>query len=185
MHTRARSTLLAIGLAAVILLAIGCDDAARLDNFDVEVTEQTVVEKASPLELLLGSFPQLDAFTRFDITDQADFQNSKYSPDDVDSIHLSTFTMRVVMPDGQDLAFLGSMVLYLETDGLPRKEIARCDDFPAGQTSVDFETTGDDLKPYVLARESHLTVEVNDSRRPEQDTTLELQAIFDVDIKVF
>ncbi len=171
--------------AAALLTSVACADGTSLDNFDVEVSEQTTLPGATPLDLVFNNFPQLDAFTRFNISDSQDFQNSRYSPDDVDSVQLTAFSLTSVQPDTQDLTFLGQLVLYLETSGLPRKEIARCDTFPPGQTRVAFQTTDDDLKAYILARESTLTVDVKNSRRPPQETTLKVDATFDVDIKIF
>ena len=98
---------------------------------------------------------------------------------------ITAFILSTVDPPTQDLSFLGSMTLFLETKGLPRKEIARCESFPAGQNRAVFQTSPDDLKAYVLAPESTLTVDIKDSKRPQQDTTLQVDAIFDVDVKVF
>jgi hypothetical protein len=180
-----RHHLAALGLLLAFFAASACADGTSLDNFDVEISEQTVAPGATPLDLLLNSFPQLDAFTGFDLSQQQDFKNSSYTPRDVDSVTLTSFTLSAVDPPTQDLSFLGSMTLFLETKGLPRKEIARCERFPEGQTRAVFQTSPDDLKDYVLATESTLTVDVKDSKRPQQDTTLQVDAIFDVDVKVF
>ena len=174
-----------MALLLFTLAASACSDAEDLDNFDVEVKGQTVIKAGSALEVLLNGFPQLDAFTGFDLSESQAFRNKDYSPDDVDSVVLQTLTLEVTDPDGQDLSFLGSMVVYAETEGLPRKEIARRDDFPEGMMKVSFTTSSDDIKDYVLAREGSLTVDVIDSRRPNQDTTVEMVAVFDVDIRIF
>lgn len=175
-------------LLALTLLAaggLGCSATDDLDNFDVTVTGQTEVPGATPLEMLLGGFELTEDFTKFDLTEGQGFKNDKYDRSDVDSVFLERMTMTVVdPPDGQDLAFLGRVVFYAETDGLERIEIAHQDMFPEGEMSVDLEVTRDDLADYLLAPEGSITVEVMDSQRPPQRTTIEIEAVFDVDVNV-
>lgn len=97
---------------------------------------------------------------------------------------LEKLTLRVVSPAGQDLSFFGTVIFSLETEGLPKKEIARRSGFPAGQTSVDFTVVPDDLKAYLLAKQATLVTDLMSSKQPNQDTTLELSATFDVDVAV-
>jgi hypothetical protein len=170
-------------MLVLALLALGCEKVKDVDNFDVDVTDRLVVEGASPVDDLLGEVPEVAAFTRLNLSESADFQNEKYDPDDVDSVVLESLVLRVVEPGDQDLSFFGEVVFFLEADGLPRKEIARATDFE-GLREVAFETTGDDLKDYVLAKEGRVTAVVRDSRRPAEDTTLEMEAVFDVDVDV-
>ena len=167
----------------IVLAAAGCG-ADQLDNFDVTVKETAQIPAATVVETLLGGFPALDAFTSFDLSQSATFRNKNYDVDDVDSVVLERLTLRVVSPEGQDLSFFGTVVFYVEADGLSRKEIARYDDFQPGQDSVAFHTSRDDIKQYVLAKEATVTVEVEDTSRPSQATTVEIEAVFDVDVNV-
>lgn len=178
-----RLSLLALAACAALGLA-ACDEVERIDNISIPVSGEVVVERGTLVEMLLGDFPTFDAFTRLDLADTATFRNEDYDVDDVDSVVLDSLVMRVKSPDGADLAFLGEVIFYVETADLERREIARADSFPAGVREVAFETTGDDLKRYLLAREGTITTEVNDSRRPNVDTTIEVVAVFDVDINV-
>lgn len=182
--TRRLAPLALIALCAPLLGA--CDAVESLDNFDVPVTAETVIEAGTPLEVLLGSFPRLDAFTRLDISDSAAFQNNDYGPEDVDRVTLTSLVMVHTAPDapGADLSFFGEVRFYIEAEGLPRIEIARASEFPPGVREVAFETIDDDLRQYVLAREGTITAEADDTRRPDLDTTIEVRAIFDVDINV-
>jgi len=167
-------------LPLALLTLLACD---RLDNFDVNVSGQTKVQ-GSPLGALLSSFPQADAFTRFDVSESTQFKNQNVDPDKVDTVVLEKLTLRVVSPAGQDLSFFGTVIFSLETEGLPKKEIARRSGFPAGQTSVDFTVVPDDLKAYLLAKQATLVTDLMSSKQPNQDTTLELSATFDVDVAV-
>jgi hypothetical protein len=174
-----RRTTAAFVLALPLLAAVGCD---RLDNFDVIVSDQATIQGA-PIGAL-GALPGLDAFTRFDLSQSSDFQNRQYSIDDVDRLTLTRLTLRRISPNAQDLAFFGTLVLSLEADGLPKKEIARASGFAAGQTTKDMIVTPDDLRLYLLARQATLTADALDSRPPPQDTVIELEAVFDVDVNV-
>lgn len=176
-----------IALMAALFVLAACDEVESLDNFDVPVTATAVIEAATPLEVLLGGFPELDAFTRMDFVDSAGFRNGGYDADDVDRITLTSMVMTHTAPDapGADLSFFGSVRFFIEAEGQPRLEIARADSFPEGVREVAFDTVDDDLKLYLLAPEGgSITAEVDDTRRPDQETTIELRAVFDVDINL-
>ncbi|MGK0359830.1 MAG: hypothetical protein ACI9U2_002136 [Bradymonadia bacterium] len=170
-----------LSAAALALGLLGCDD---LDNFDVEVKDQVVLQGGGLLEGLLGEFPQLDGFTRLDFAQSAEFEERGYSPDDVDYIRLSSLIVRVLDPEGQDLAFIGEMRVILDNPNLPALTLATQTDFPAGEGEVAFETSDSNLKTYLLGTRSSITFEIEDSRRPPQDTQVEIHAVFDVDINV-
>ncbi len=180
------NSLLMTPLAALALLVLsaGCSDVEDLDNFDVTINQQTAIPGASALELLLGNFPVLDSFTAFDLAQEASFKNSGRDANDVDKVTLAALTFKTVDPPGQDLAFFGEVIFFIEAEGLPRKEIARQEDFPAGATTVAFDTSPDDLKDYVLVNRATITVEINDTSRPPQETIIEVKAVFNVDVNV-
>lgn len=167
--------------ACALASAAGCGE---LDNFDVPVKARATIPGAGPLGNLLDVFPPLDGFNRFDISRTSEFENREHSPDDVDSVVLESLVMRVVSPAGQDLSFFGTVTFRLDTAELPDIEVARRSDFPAGQSEVAFTTVTDDLKAYVLAAEGTMTADVQSSRAPPQETVVELEAIFDVDVNV-
>ena len=178
--------LLALATLAITVAPLsGCDSLDQLDNFDVPITGEVTIQGETLVGSILGNFPTLDQFNKLDLSQTSTFQNKDYSPDDVDSVILESMVFRVLDPEGQDLAFLGEVVFYVETEGLPRKEIARQSRFPEGETVVSFETNKDDLKNYLLAKEASITTEVSDSKSPPQDTRIEVEAIFDVDVNVF
>lgn len=168
-------------IATLAACAVGCDD---IDNFDVEVRDEATLAGATIVEGVLGGFPTVDAFTRFDLSQSAEFEERGYSPDDVDSIHLTRLRLRVVDPADQDLSFLGPVEVVLQNPDLPAITIASQTDFPPASTQVDFETSAADLKRYLLGTRSSITFSIEDARRPEQDTRVEILAVFDVDVNV-
>ena len=179
-----RQQLSRLVLVAGVTLLMSCGNPADLDNFDVVVEETTSVPGATPLELLLDSFPVVDGLAEFDISESSEFRNGKYSPDDVESVRLRRLTMSVVSPDGQDLSFFGDVVFLLSTEGLETIEVATASEFPEGMASVEFETTGSNIKDYVLAKRGTFTVQVSDTKRPAQETQLKIRAVFDVDLGI-
>ncbi len=174
----------ALVLLAALASTSSCDEVRRLDNFDVRITEEVVVDGRSVLGDLFEQFPQLAEATSFDITQSGTFQTEGYDPDDVDSVVLERVTFRVLEPEGQDLSFFGAVVFFLEAEGLPRIEVARQEEFPPGETSVDFQTTNADLKAYLVNQRGTVTAEITDSQLPAQQTRVEVVIVFDVDIDV-
>jgi hypothetical protein len=171
-------------LCVLVLPLAACGNPADLDNFDVTIEEMTSVPGATAVEFLLDGFPVVDGLANFDISNSSEFQNGQYSPDDVGSVRLKRLTMSVVSPDGQDLSFFGDVVFLLSTDGMPTLEVATASEFPEGVASVNFDTSGADIKEYVLAQAGSFTVEVSDTKRPPQETALKITAVFEVDLGI-
>jgi hypothetical protein len=176
-------------ISLVTLCLSACGDTLEtlesLDNIKVPIVTSATIEKGNTLDMVLGGFPQLDAFTRVDLSQQQAFDDSGYSTDDVDKITLDSLTMKITAPDaeGADLSFLGAMRFYVRSEDLPRIEIASATPPQAGDREISFETIDDDLKGYLLGG-GEITIEVDDATRPERDTTIEIKVIFDVDINV-
>jgi hypothetical protein len=176
-----------IGLSFICMSLWGlgaCGNPADLDNFDVTIEETTTIEGATAVEVLLDGFPVIDGLANFDLANSSEFKNGQYSPNDVGSVRLKRLTMSVVSPDGQDLSFFGDVVFLLSTDGMPTIEVATASEFPEGVSSVNFDTSGADIKDYVLAKAGSFTVEVSDTKRPPQETVLKITAVFEVDLGI-
>ena len=172
------------------LLSLACgdtlDDLKSLDNIEIPIITSATIQKGTTLESVLGGFPQLDAFTRVDLSQQQAFSDTGYSSDSVDKVTLKTLTMKVTAPDNEnaDLSFLGAMRFYVQANDLPRLEMASAMPPQGGEREISFETVDDDLKSYLLEGDGEITIELDDARRPEVDTTIEIKVIFDVDINL-
>ncbi len=174
-----------LAMAIMVPWVAGCDALEQLDNISVPITTTVTVPGATPVDILLGAFPTPAGLDGFDFSQSSVFENSKYGPDDVDSIKLESLVFEVVSPLNQDLSFLESVVFFIETDDLPRIELARSDSFPEGATLVVFQPTNADLKRYVLGTQATVTTEAPNAERPPEETTIEVRAVFDADIRVF
>lgn len=178
--------ILRIALLAACAALVGCDDIESLDNIDVPIEAEVVVERGTAIEMLLVGFPPLEGFTRVDLSESAAFGDNGYRARDVDSLTLTSLVMRVVAPDAEeaDLSFFGEVVFIVEAAGLEPIEIARATAFPVGAREVVFSTTDDDLKRYLVGTAGTITADIRDTRRPDVDTTVRVEAVFDVDINV-
>ena len=193
-HPRWTQVLSRLVMRFLFLLVVSCtlsacdetlDSIKSLDNIKVPIVTSATIEKGNTLDMVLGGFPQLDAFTRVDLSQQQAFDETGHSVEDVDKITLDRITMTVTTPESPDgdLSFLGAMRFYLQADELPKIEVATTQAPMAGQRVINFETVNDDLKSYLLGG-GEITIEVDDATRPERDTTIEIEVIFDIDINV-
>ncbi|MFO0749208.1 MAG: hypothetical protein U1F43_26625 [Myxococcota bacterium] len=184
MHHRARPLLALVAPLLALALGSACDAINKLDNIDVTAKGQTTIPGKTVLDETLGTFPAFGGFSDFSITDSETFQNKKYKADQVDSVHLKRLVLRTLTPAGQDLSYLGTVTFFVEAPGRAKIELAHQSTFPAGQSEVAFAVTDAELKDYLLAEQSTITTEASGSKHPDQDTVLEVEATFDVDVNV-
>jgi hypothetical protein len=170
------SRLLALASAALLLTACG-----RLDEVDIVRTASGTIPGApgSP-PLALPSFGGLGL-----MLDEATLQEHGISPSDVDSARL--IGLRLAVKDGTSFeAWLDGVTFFLEAPGLPRVLAAQKSgirSLPGGTTVVELATSGVDLKPYVLAPSSTVSVEVS-GNQPPIATTIEATATIRVNVNV-
>ncbi len=161
---------------AALLLAAGC---GKLDQFDVVRSGSATVPGAPGGAALPGG-----GIASFPISIGQDALAAQgINPKDVDSASL--VGLRLAVTQGTSLEkWLQSVSLYVEAPGLPKALVAQktgIGALPAGTTTVDLDTFGVDLKPYVLATTTTVTAE-GSGTVPPVDTTIE--AIATVRVKV-
>jgi hypothetical protein len=166
-------------LAAALLLAGAA--CGGLDEVDVTRSAEVVIpgaQGAPPLDVEAAAAIQV-ALGRGIIEAEG------IDPDDVDAARLRAVRLQVA--GGSSLeTWLDEVSLHVEAPGLPRVLVARRTGIralPAGTTTVDLQSTGVDLKPYVLAPTAVLTPQVGGTA-PAQDTTLRATATVRVDVSV-
>lgn len=173
--SRARAVLGLMGLGLLFMTSgQGC---VAFRTFDVVTKEQTTIPGSELLgDLLTVSFPGL---TTFDLTKTNDFENQGVDKSDIDSVTLDSFTLTVVSPDSQDLAFFDSLSFFVEAEGLDRVRIAHYEDFQAGQREVTLLLDSVEMRDYVASDSMSFTTEVT-ARQPPDDTVLEAGLSFTV-----
>lgn len=180
-----RSTLRLLGsllVRAACMLALGgmatCDG---VDNFEVEVGGNGVVPAGTIIDEVLGTL-DVDALQSIDLSQE--LENQGVTKEDVDSVRMIRFTLRIEGPPGATFDFLESVAFYAETEGQPRVLVAEIQEVPAGATELELEVIPDvELKPYVVAPQMRISGEVEGSR-PGEETTVAAEVVLDVDVTV-
>lgn len=171
----------ALTRGACALLIAGMATCDSLDNIDVEVGGTAVIQAGTIIDELLDTL-DVDALQRIDISQE--LENQGVTKDDVDSVRLLRFALRVEAPQGANLDFLDSVAFYAEAEGQPRVLIAEITAVPPGATEIELDVVADvELKPYAVAPSMTITGEV-EGRRPDTDTTVTADVVLDVDVTV-
>ncbi|KYF75543.1 hypothetical protein BE11_05140 [Sorangium cellulosum] len=172
----------ALARAASILGLCALPMCDSLDNIDVEVGGRAVVPAGTILDDVVGVL-DFDAFQSIDLS--AEFENQGVTKDDVDSVQILAFTLRVESPESGSFDFLRSASFFVETEGQPRVLIAKLDEVPRGARELSMDVVeGVDLKPYVVAPSMKITSEARVSGRPDEETTVVADVLLDVDVSV-
>lgn len=155
----------------------GCDD---LDNFDVPVSGAAIIPPATLLDELVGLVP----FDGFDeISFEREFANQGVTPDQVDSVRVSTFTLVIESPSDADFDFLDGISFFASAKGLPEVRIASADSIPAGARSIELTIDDVELKAYATASSMVVRGEV-EGKRPDVETRVRADVVFDVDVTI-
>lgn len=166
-------------MLAVAALCLGCSD---IDNVDVEAEGQTTVQKGTVIDQLVGDIAFL-GFDGFDISQSQEFANAGYTKDQIDSVHVTLFTLTITAPEAGSFDFIQRVSFFAESDGLERVLIASLDPVPAGSNVLDLALADVDLRDYAAAESMTITTEVT-GVRPDADTTIAARVVLDVDVDV-
>lgn len=158
----------------------GLCTCGTLDKVDVDASAEAQIPKATLLDDLLAAVD----FGGFDDVDfSREIANQGVQEDQIDSVHLASFTLSTGGGQGQTLDFLESLEVHASAEGLPDVVIADGSDF-AGKTEAALTVHADvELKPYVVAASMTLTVSVK-GKRPSDDTTVHADITLSVDATV-
>ena len=168
---------------AVALAALALGTCSSLDNIEVPVTGEATIPRRSVLDEIVGNL-SFAGFDGFDISQSQQFENQGYSKDQVDSVHMLEMTVTIRSPAGSNFDFLDSIRFYAEAEGLPRVMVAELSPVPDGASTLSLDVDASiELQPYVIAPAMTLTTEA-DGVRPAEETMVEAEAIFDVDVNV-
>ena len=169
---------IARALAPAVLLLAAC---GRIDKVDVKRSATVTVPGAPG-----GAALPVDAIGAIPLPiDRTVLQEQGIDPKDVDSARLVGLTLAVTQGSSLE-AWLDSATFWIEAPGLARTLLARKSGIralPSPTTSVALEAPGADLKPFLLADHSTLTVEAS-GIQPAETTTLEATATIRVDVSV-
>jgi hypothetical protein len=176
-----RLRLAACALAGILLA--GCD----LGTFYADLQGETTVA-GSPLADLLSVFPPIGSFTNVDFNESQDFQNAGITKDDVQSVTVSAFSLKIASPSTQDFSFLDEISFYAkagDTEELIAGKTGVANlDLSAPNPELTLEVEPVELQPFVTAPTMSIVVRGN-GRHPPSDTTLQANVRLRVGVKLF
>lgn len=164
---RVRLTVVAVFLA----LLSGCDPG----TFYTEVKGETTIQ-GSALYALLGDFQPIGSFTNIDFNSNQDFQNEGITKDQVTSVRVESFTLRILSPSTGDFDFLDEIHFFAKV-GSDEEELAGATNITARDLSapnpvLQLDVRGVELQPFVTA-DTMSIVTRGSGRMPSSDTRLE------------
>lgn len=157
------------------LLMIGCTSALTIT---IEETSKTTVEAGTILEDLLDDIG-FDDFVTMDITASEELKNQGVEPGDIREARMTMLELRVLSPEGGDLAFIDEMALSVESPDVELATLASQDSFPEGESVVPFDLADLDLTPYVVSQSLSINTDVT-AHRPSED--VEIEAWFQLEV---
>jgi hypothetical protein len=165
------------------LLLVGC----QLNAFDSTITGESTVAGVSSVAPL-SAIPPFGAFSAIDFAHNADFKAEGVTKDDLNLAKVTRLTLKIESPSDQDFSFLDD-VSFFARSGDQRVLVARKSDVSgeglhAPNPTLELDTTGADLTPYVTAPTMSLEVEAH-GRAPPKDVKLEASVQFEFRVKVF
>lgn len=153
-----------------------------LDTFTIEQTAQTTVSGASILEQLAGDLG-FDDLATFDVTENETLANQGVTKNQIDSVTISTLSLRVLSPMDGDFTFLDSLEFFVSSGDMQTERIASGGPFAMGDSEVFMNIDMVELVPYATADSMMITTQV-EGRRPDQETQIEARIELLVDVSV-
>lgn len=166
-----------MGIVALFAAGQGCSL-----TFDVHASAQTTV-MGSSLPNLPIDFGTLGDFGAFDITQTQDFQNQHISKSQVESVKLTSLTLTITQPPGNNFNFLNSIQFDVGADGQPTATIAQENPVPTNVSTFACDLDNVQLLPYVAAPTMSITANAA-GQLPTDNTTITIDAVFSVTAKL-
>jgi hypothetical protein len=168
---------LPIAVLAVALTACG------LDNFDLEVQEETTIP-GNPLGSTLDPIPFGGGFSGMDLLDDSELRDEGVEAEDIDSAKVEALRLELLSGSSFE-TWLEDVSFYVEGEGLPRQLVAEqhgIGALPEGTILLDLDVSGAELKPYV-SRPITIVTEVV-GRPPVDDSRVRATLVVGVDADV-
>jgi len=160
---------------------IGCGDG-KIATIEFSESSQAEVPGGGPLGALFSELG-FDGFMDMSISESEELANQGVAPGDISSAEITNFTLSVLDPEGEDLSFINSLEIWVETEGIDPVMVASQTAFPEGSSSVEFNLEKVDIVAFVVSEKMTITTEV-DGGLPAEDTTLEAVVDFAVGVTI-
>ncbi len=170
----------------IILIALAsflfyqCDILDQFTQFDIPYETQITIPGTPSTDVPLD-IPTPNIETNIgDI-----FADQNTDAELIEEVSLKEMLLAITMPDSQSFEFLKSIEIFISADGLEEQRIAFLDSLPTdvGQELL-LETTGVNLKEYLLAANYSMRISAPLKSLVAQDTDVLIRLIFHVDAKI-
>lgn len=147
-------------LARLPLLLLGCS----LLEMDVDRSATATIEGAGVLGVLLDSL-ELGDLDDLEVSIEEELADQGVEEGDLETVVLTEMSLSA----SPDLAFLDRVEVYVSGEGIAERLVASSTDFPEGQGTVHFDTTGADLTDIVVAGGMRFRIDA-EGEAPVDDT---------------
>ncbi|PKP08011.1 MAG: hypothetical protein CVU09_17590 [Bacteroidetes bacterium HGW-Bacteroidetes-4] len=171
-----------LSLLYLILLAVfaSCNKLDKLTQFTLNYEESIVIPSSFGIELPFDIYtPEIESNTA------STFSVNNTRKDLVEEISLKTLTLTLTDPSESNFSFLNEIHIYISAEGLDETEIAWKTNITDDTGVVlSLETTGVNLKDYILKDNFSLRVNTKTNKLLSADHYIDLDAAFFVDAKI-
>lgn len=131
-------------LLAVSGLLVSCRTELQEISFFIPTTSEYSIPATSGVGLPINiNTPEIET------NSQSNLAGNNTRSDLINEISLSSLSMEVLEPAGEDFSFLGAIRIFIDAEDLPELEIASLDAIDPNTNLIFLETTGVDLKAYL------------------------------------
>lgn len=158
----------------------GCKQLDKLTQFSLEYNESVVISSMIGLNL-----PFNLATPKIKTNSTEVFEINDTRKDLIEDIKLEELVLNLSDPADADFSFLQSIEIYISAEGLEEVLVAwKYDIDNSAGTSLDLETAGDDLSPFIVQDEFTLKFTTVTDKLILSDHQIEVNARFFVDAKI-
>ena len=167
-----------IGICFIVLAA--CKDLEKLTEFTMSYSSEVTIPKSTGLDLpLIVPTPDMET------NSESEFAVNDTRKDMVEEIILTQLDMTITSPSNQTFSFLESIKVSIIAEGLPEVEVAYQENVPASSGGkLSLETTGQDLKEYIIKDKFNLRVQTVTDEALSKDTDIKVDSRFFVNARV-
>ena len=166
-------------IASCLITIAACKDLEKLTEFDMNYSSSITIQKTTGLSLPSLLTPDMKT------NSESEFAVNDTRKDMVEEIILTGLDMTITSPDDQTFSFLKSINVYIVAKDLPEVEIAHQENVSAtADHQLSLETTGQDLKEYIIQDKFNLRVETVTDETISRDTDIKIDSRFFVNARV-
>lgn len=167
-------------LSALLLTIFSCDELDKLTQFNMKYSESITVPSSTVIDFPINlSTPSIESNT------ESTFAGNNTNKNLIETIRLDEMTLTIQSPTSGDFGFLESVQLFINADELDEIEIAYLEEVPAdASNTISLETTGVNLKDYLLKDSFQLRMKSSTDETIESDHEIQINSTFFVDAKI-